>query len=213
MTVGSNLPPFQKISVLQHAPAAHLPLRPGDATPTSRNLNPLMHPFSRARERSRALNAAKMERIFSKPFVASLEGHVDSVGVLAKKPGSLNVVASGSGDGGTAVLSIIRSYTGSWLTEILLHDLPQRRHLSRVQAHKGMLTGLSFAGEDRLLSCGHDRTVKLWSVEPSTWTSEPEAGPSEVGCVVALHPSAMIDIIPCQRRKALAIFPGKFPFK
>lgn len=94
---------MQKISVLQHAPAEHLPLRPGDATPTSRNLDPLMHPFSRARERNRALNAAKMERIFSKPFLASLEGHVDSVGVLAKKPGSLNIIASGSGDGGSVI--------------------------------------------------------------------------------------------------------------
>lgn len=65
-----------------------------------------MHPFSRARERNRALNAAKMERIFSKPFVASLEGHVDSVGVLAKKPRALNVIASGSGDGGAGVILI-----------------------------------------------------------------------------------------------------------
>ncbi|KAF8576049.1 WD40 repeat-like protein, partial [Ramaria rubella] len=164
-----------KISVLQHTPAEHLPMRPGDATPISRNLNPLMHPFSRARERNRALNAAKMERIFSKPFVGSLEGHVDSVGVIAKKPGSLKVIASGSGDG-----------------EIILHDLPQRRHLLRVQAHKGMLTGLCFAGEDKLLSCGHDRTVKLWGVEPASFSGD-EAGPSEP-------------------RKSLALFSGKFPF-
>lgn len=59
-----------------------------------------MHPFSKARERNRALNAVKMERMFAKPFLASLEGHVDSVGVLARKPGTLNIVASGSGDGG-----------------------------------------------------------------------------------------------------------------
>jgi DDB1- and CUL4-associated factor 13 len=92
--------PPQKISVLQHAPAEHLPLRPGDATPTARNLNPLMHPFSRARERNRALTAAKMERIFAKPFVASLEGHADTVGVIARRPGALDVIASGGGDGG-----------------------------------------------------------------------------------------------------------------
>ena len=85
-----------------------------------------MHPFSPAWEWSCALNAAKMEQIFSKPFIVSLEGHINSVGMLVKKPSSLNVVAHGSGDGGTTVLSIIRSYTGSWLTEILLHDLPQR---------------------------------------------------------------------------------------
>lgn len=48
----------------------------------------------------RALNAVKMERMFAKPFVASLEGHVDAVEVLARKPGSLTSVASASWDGG-----------------------------------------------------------------------------------------------------------------
>lgn len=95
-----------KISVLQHDPSSHIAVRPGDPTPTSRNLDPLLHPFARARERTRALNAAKMDRIFAKPFVDSLEGHVDAVEVLCRKPGSLNVVASGSWDGGT-FLSIV----------------------------------------------------------------------------------------------------------
>ena len=93
----------QKISVLQHDPSTHLPMRPGDPTPTSRNLNPLMHPFARARERTRALNAAKIERIFAKPFVASLEGHSDSVEVLVRKPKSLTTVASASWNGGVYV--------------------------------------------------------------------------------------------------------------
>lgn len=93
----------QKISVLQHDPAAHLPMRPGDPTPTARNLNPLMHPFARARERTRALNAAKMDRIFAKPFVASLEGHIDAIEALVRQPGSLTKVASGSWDGGVYV--------------------------------------------------------------------------------------------------------------
>ena len=59
-----------------------------------------MHPFARARERIRAVNAAKLERIFAKPFIDSLEGHVDAVEVMVKKPGSLNVIASGGWDGG-----------------------------------------------------------------------------------------------------------------
>jgi WD repeat and SOF domain-containing protein 1 len=60
-----------------------------------------MHPFARARERTRALNAAKIDRIFAKPFVDALEGHTDAVECLARKPGSLTTVASGSWDGGT----------------------------------------------------------------------------------------------------------------
>ena len=90
--------------MLQHAPESHLAMRPGDPTPTSRNLNPLMHPFARARERTRALNAAKMDRMFAKPFVANLGGHVDGVEVLVRQPGSLTTLASGSWDGGMCVL-------------------------------------------------------------------------------------------------------------
>jgi hypothetical protein len=101
----------QKISVLQHDPAAHLPQRPGDPTPTSRNLDPLQHPFARARERTRAVNAAKMERMFAKPFVGSIEGHVDAIEVLVRKPGSLSIVASGSWDGGMYVSP--REYTST----------------------------------------------------------------------------------------------------
>ena len=51
----------------------------------------------------RALNAVKMERMFAKPFVASLEGHVDAVETMARKPDTLDIVASGSWDGGTSI--------------------------------------------------------------------------------------------------------------
>lgn len=64
-----------------------------------------MHPFAKARERTRALNAAKLDKIFAKPFVDSLEGHIDAVEVLTKPLGSLTTVASGSWDGGACTLS------------------------------------------------------------------------------------------------------------
>ncbi|PPQ99321.1 hypothetical protein CVT24_009189 [Panaeolus cyanescens] len=139
-----------KISVLQHDLSTHLPTRPGDPTPVQRNLNPLMHPFSRARERTRALNAAKMDRMFAKPFIDSLEGHVDAVEVICRQPGSLTTLASGSWDGG-----------------IILHNLSTRNHIVKIpQAHKGKVSGLCFSETDggKLLSCGVDRNVKLWSV-------------------------------------------------
>lgn len=140
-----------KISVLQHAPDAHLPVRPGDPTPTSRNLNPLMHPFARARERTRALNAAKMDRIFAKPFIDSLEGHIDAVEVIARQPDSLTTIASGSWEGG-----------------IILHNLSTRQQLVKLpHAHKGKVSGLCFAAGDRFLSCGVDRNIKLWGFDGS----------------------------------------------
>ncbi|KAJ7864961.1 WD40 repeat-like protein [Mycena olivaceomarginata] len=146
-----------KIRVLQHDPAVHLPQRPGDPTPTSRNLDPLMHPFARARERTRALNAAKMDRMFAKPFIASLEGHVDAVEVMAKQPGSLTTVASGSWDGG-----------------VIVHHLGRRTQLLHApQAHKGKVSGVCFSREGRLFSCGVDRNIKLWSLE-SSHTENPQ---------------------------------------
>jgi WD repeat and SOF domain-containing protein 1 len=55
----------------------------------TRNLDPEMHPFERAREYTRALNATKVERMFAQPFLASLEpGHVDGVYSFAKDPES-----------------------------------------------------------------------------------------------------------------------------
>ncbi|KAH8833746.1 WD40 repeat-like protein [Flagelloscypha sp. PMI_526] len=141
-----------KISVLQHAPADHVPLQRGDPTPTSRNLDPLMHPFARARERTRALNAAKMDRIFAKPFVGALEGHVDAVECLVKQPNSLRQVASGSWDGG-----------------LIVHDLPERRQVFHVpQAHKGKVSGITYSNKTRVLSCGVDKNIKLWDIDSSS---------------------------------------------
>jgi WD repeat and SOF domain-containing protein 1 len=139
-----------------------------------------------------------MERMFSKPFVASLEGHVDSVGVVVRKPGELGVVASGSGDGGAVFLFLLVAFLvlthfhRIFCAEIILHDLPQRRHIMRVQAHKGMLTGLCFTGESGILSCGLDKTVKMWNVSEESsgigsveGAAEAEAGPSEVSVFFA----------------------------
>ncbi|KAG8787363.1 rRNA-processing protein sof1 [Ceratobasidium sp. 428] len=152
----------------------HLPQRKGDATPITRNLNPLAHPFARARERTRALNAAKIERMFSKPFVASLEGHVDGVYTLAIKAGELGTVTSASGDG-----------------EIIVHDLAEQRHLVKFPgAHKGTVSAITYAEGPRLLSCGVDRTVKLWDT-----TLPVEGGGDEQST-----------------RAPLNVFPGKVAF-
>lgn len=93
--------------MLHHAPENHLPTRAGDPTPVSRNLDPLAHPFAKARERTRALNAAKIERMFAKPFVASLEGHIDGINAVVREPSSLSTIASASADGGMAALGRI----------------------------------------------------------------------------------------------------------
>lgn len=60
-----------------------------------------MHPFEKPREYTRAMNAAKLDRLFAKPFVAALDGHIDGIYSIARSPKRLDVMASGSGDGGT----------------------------------------------------------------------------------------------------------------
>jgi hypothetical protein len=85
-----------------------------------------MHPFARARERTRALNAAKMARMFAKPFVGSLEGHVDAVEVMVRQPGELNVVASGSWDGGVCVCFVYSMEIDAdviWYSQRLSHTI------------------------------------------------------------------------------------------
>ncbi|KAG9030008.1 rRNA-processing protein sof1 [Tulasnella sp. JGI-2019a] len=168
-----------RINVLHHAPSSHLPTRAGDLTPVSRNLDPKSHPFAKARERARALNAAKVERMFSKPLVGALEGHIDAVYTIAKKPGVLNTIASGSGDG-----------------EIIVHDLPTRTKLLRFPgAHRGVVSGMCFVDQERLLSCGVDQMVKLWDVKTT----------SDGDGIVESEESRTA-------RKPVAVFPGKVAF-
>lgn len=49
-----------------------------------RNLDASYHPFERAREYTRALNATKLERMFAQPFVCQIgKGHIDGVYTLS----------------------------------------------------------------------------------------------------------------------------------
>ena len=63
-----------------------------------RNYDPTLHPFEVPREYVRALNATKLERVFAKPFLASLDGHHDGVSFLAKYPKILATIISGACD-------------------------------------------------------------------------------------------------------------------
>jgi hypothetical protein len=59
----------------------------GDLRRMARNLNPTYHPMQRAREYTRAVTAAKMERMFAQPLIAGNlrgagahgHGHMDAV--------------------------------------------------------------------------------------------------------------------------------------
>lgn len=130
-----------KIKALSRPTVSHQP----GANTTPRNLDPAHHPFERAREYQRALNATKLERMFAKPFIGQLgKGHVDGVYTLAKDPESLERCASGSGDG-----------------VIKVWDLPTREEVWHTKAHENIVKGLCWTHDRKILSCAADRTVAL----------------------------------------------------
>ena len=119
-----------------------------ELTPVARSLQPELHPFDRAREYKRALNAVKLDRHFAKPFVCSLSGHLDSVNCLAKSAGSLSTLVSGSCDGEIRRWNLTEP-ASAWCAPA---------------AHKGFVRGLAFSRSGHhFLSASEDQTVKLWS--------------------------------------------------
>ncbi|KAM0791504.1 hypothetical protein ACM66B_005957 [Microbotryomycetes sp. NB124-2] len=195
-----------KIKTLHRNLDDHLATTSQSTAPVSRNLDPSLHPFARAREYQRAVTASKLERMFSKPFVDALDGHGDGLYCMTKdESGSLTRVASGSGDG-----------------EVRVWDLARRETLWHAEgAHRGMVKAVAFSppaqgeqgrtdkqpaagektlkrkrtaigdkgkgradlsgdedeesqfsydttaakGSPRVLSCGVDKTVKLWDLK------------------------------------------------
>jgi len=64
-----------------------------------RNYDASLHPLQAPREYVRALNSVKLERVFAKPFLGSLDGHKDGISCLGKHPRHLSVMLSGACDG------------------------------------------------------------------------------------------------------------------
>ncbi|KAK3683979.1 WD40-repeat-containing domain protein [Podospora appendiculata] len=154
----------------QQAPGADVQRAP-------RNLAPEIHPFERAREYQRALNAVKLERMFAKPFLSQLgNGHVQGVYSLTKNKSSLSSVASGSGDG------IIKVW-----------DLTSREETWHTSAHSNIVKGLTFTNDNKLLSCGTDG-IKLWDPYHSESGSTPLSSWQEGGpyTAVSCHRSSNV---------------------
>ncbi|KAJ1624425.1 putative U3 small nucleolar RNA associated protein [Pavlovales sp. CCMP2436] len=125
--------------------------RPTDLQPVTRSSKPSLHPFEKAREYARAVNAVKLDKHFSKPFVGNLEGHCDGVWSMAKCAGQLNELMTGGCDG-----------------ELIQWRLSQREAAWRVRAHRGFCRGITYVPDGQaVLSCGDDKVVKLWTPRES----------------------------------------------
>lgn len=87
-----------KVKVLNRCEKSLTRERAEDIQQVHRNLDPALHPFDKAKEYKRAVNAAKLERVFAKPFIAALE-HDEAIYSIAKNPRRLNCILAGCGNG------------------------------------------------------------------------------------------------------------------
>lgn len=97
-----------KVKIAQNDPQTRM--SKSDIYKVPKNPDPLLHPFEKPREYTRALNAAKLDRIFAKPFIGALEGHRDGVYCIAKNRYRLSEIASGSGDGEVRIWDLKSRY-------------------------------------------------------------------------------------------------------
>lgn len=120
-----------------------------------RNYDPVLHPFEATREYTRALNAVKLERVFAKPFLASLDGHKDGVHCMCKHPTQLSTVLSGSYDGEVTemIVKMAEQCTQQIYQQVMndchvlkvrIWNLTQRRMQRTLSAHEGFVRGMCF---------------------------------------------------------------------
>jgi len=115
-----------------------------------RNFDPLLHPFERAKEYQRAVNATKLDKIFAKPFLFHLDAHQDSVLQLATDPTILTAVVSGGADG-----------------EVISWNLQDQAMNWKVKAHDGFCKGVAVNAQgSRVYSCGRDGQIRVWDLYP-----------------------------------------------
>ncbi|KAM4685312.1 DDB1- and CUL4-associated factor 13 isoform 2-T2 [Amazona ochrocephala] len=145
-----------RVKVLSRNPDDYVRETKLDLQRVPRNYDPALHPFEVPREYIRALNATKLERVFAKPFLGSLDGHRDGVNCMAKHPKSLSTVLSGACDG-----------------EVKIWNLTKRQCIRTIQAHEGFVRGICarFCGTS-FFTVGDDKTVKQWKMESPEYGEE-----------------------------------------
>eukprot|EP00069_Balaena_mysticetus_P019257 bmy_00487T0 len=153
-----------KVKMLSRNPDSYVRETKLDLQRVPRNYDPTLHPFEVPREYVRALNATKLERVFAKPFLASLDGHRDGVSCLAKHPKSLATVLSGACDGEASVTVNVRIW-----------NLTKRKCIHMIQAHEGFVRGICtrFCGTS-FFTVGDDKTVKQWKMDGPSYGEEEE---------------------------------------
>lgn len=122
-----------------------------DINKVHRNRDPKLHPFERAREYSKAIVATKLDKIFAKPFICALDGHVDSVYCSSIIRNRVTPYISGSCDG-----------------ELRVWDLTTKLCVWSTAAHAGYLRGIAVEPTgNTFFTCGDDKFIKQWTLSPT----------------------------------------------
>lgn len=141
-----------KVKVISRSTDEFTRERSQDLQRVFHNFDPNLRTQEKAVEYQRALNAAKLDKIFARPFIGAMDGHIDAVSCMAKNPNYLKGIFSGSMDG-----------------DIRLWDIANRRTVCQFPGHQGAVRGLAASTDgSTLVSCGTDCTVRLWNVPVAT---------------------------------------------
>lgn len=137
-----------KISTITRTPKSTTRQTKNDIYSLYRDPDPLSQPYQAARELKRASNAAKLTKIFAKPFIAAMQGHGDYVCQIAKNYDQLGTLVSGGYDG-----------------EVLVWDVQGRKPVTKIDAFEGRVLGLAVSKEKNVMVCAGDEfNVHLYKV-------------------------------------------------
>ncbi|UXI21474.1 glucose dehydrogenase acceptor-like [Sarcoptes scabiei] len=137
-----------KVKVINRSSSQYIRETKNDIHKLPRNNDPSMHPFSLQREHQRALNAVKLDRVFAKPFVGSLDGHSDSVQKLIKHPFKLSTLFSAACNG-----------------EIKIWNLTTFHCIKTIKAHDSIVRNVCIPQHGRyFFSVDDSQTIKQWDL-------------------------------------------------
>lgn len=116
----------------------------------NRNYDPKFNPMAKQTEFTRAIRAAKLDRMFANPFVAALSGHRDTIQSIATDYNSLSTVVTGAGDGGIIVWDV----------------MTKKPRFTVSDGHRHSVDGVVISPDGvACLSASRDKTVKMWDLD------------------------------------------------
>ncbi|KAH9601579.1 Sof1-like protein [Trypanosoma melophagium] len=132
--------------------------RNGEVPRVNRNFDSKYNPMAKQVEFTRAIRAAKLDRMFAKPFLGALSGHQDTIQSIAVDYTSLSTVISGAIDGGMIV----------W-------DVFTKRPKRIIDAHRHSIDGITVSPDGvACFSASRDKVIKMWDLDFSSEESNNE---------------------------------------